>query len=139
MKRDAFITIEAIIAFVVLTFAVLTTVSSVRTLNLYSAKKELYQDLYTSVLSVKDMIKNSPIEKKSLFEGEINGFRYKALVKKEDAKNNMLMDEFFGFSPGTYRVTLYKILLEMRKGNLVKKFSFLLTREKLLKEYQYLP
>ena len=139
MKRSAFVTIEAIIAFVVLTFAVLTTVSSVRTLNLYSAKKELYQDLYTSVLSVKDMIKNSPIEKKSLFEGEINGFRYKALVKKEDAKNNMLMDEFFGFSPGTYRVTLYKILLEMRKGNLVKKFSFLLTREKLLKEYQYLP
>ncbi len=139
MKRSAFVTIEAIIAFVVLTFAVLTTVSSVRTLNLYSAKKELYQDLYTSVLSVKDMIKNSPIEKKSLFEGEINGFRYKALVKKEDAKNNMLMDEFFGFSPGTYRVTLYKILLEMRKGNLVKKFSFLLTREKLLKEYQYRP
>jgi hypothetical protein len=139
MKRSAFVTIEAIIAFVVLTFAVLTTVSSVRTLNLYSAKKELYQELYTSVLSVKDMIKNSPIEKKSLFEGEINGFRYKALVKKEDAKNNMLMDEFFGFSPGTYRVTLYKILLEMRKGNLVKKFSFLLTREKLLKEYQYLP
>ncbi|NPA82496.1 MAG: hypothetical protein GXO31_07780 [Epsilonproteobacteria bacterium] len=138
MKRG-FVTIEAIIAFVVLTFAILMTVSSVRTLNLYKSKKDFYQDLYMSVLSVKDLIKNKDLEKNRIFEGELNGFKYRAQVKKEDVKHNMLMDEFFGFSPGTYQVTLYKILLEMKKGNLVKNFSFLLTREKLLKEYQYRP
>ena len=85
------------------------------------------------------MIKNSDIEKKSRFEGKINGFSYKADIKKESVKNNTLMDEFFGFSAGTYQVTLYKILLEIKKGTFVKNYSFLLTKEKLLKEYDYHP
>lgn len=138
MKR-AFVTIEAIIAFVVLTFAVLTTVSSVRTLNLYQQRKSLYEDLYMSVLSVKDMIKNENLEKRKFFKGKINGFDYNATVKIEDVKHNMVMDEFFGYSPGTYQVTLYRIFLEMRRKNFLKDFSFLLTQEKLLKEYQYKP
>jgi len=135
----AFVTIEAIIAFVILTFAILMSVSSIRTLNLYERKKSLYEELYMNVLSIKDLIKNSDIEKKSRFEGKINGFSYKADIKKESVKNNMLMDEFFGFSAGTYQVTLYKVLLEIKKGTFVKDYSFLLTREKLLQEYQYRP
>lgn len=139
MKR-AFVTIEAIIAFVVLTFAVLTTVSSVRTLNLYQQRESLYEDLYMSVLSLKDMIKNENLEKKRFFKGKINGFDYNATVKIEDVKHNMVaVEESLGYYPGTYQVTLYRVFLEMRKKNFLKDFSFLLTQEKLLKEYQYKP
>ncbi len=137
--KKAFVTIEAVIAFVILTFAILTTVSSVRTLNLYQKRKSSYENLFITVLSIKDLIKNENFEKKRKFSGVLNGFDYNATVKIEDRKHNMVMDEFFGYSPGTYQVTLYKVLLEVRKKNLIKNFSFLLTKEKLLKEYQYKP
>lgn len=129
--RSAFVTIEAIIAFIILTFGILTTTSSMKTLGLLNQKKAYYEELYTAVLSLKDLTDVYSFEQQKEYRGELNGFTYRINAQEIDKRRDRIFDYDSGQKvDGVYEVTLYKVVLHIRKNKLEREYAYYTARQK---------
>jgi len=121
------ITIEVLIALIIMFSAVVLTTSSVRTLNLFKLKKEKYEVNYTTVLSLKAMFENrefNPVGGK--FTGKINGFDYEMRYKLLENRQSYIIGETEALSGniGPYHIYLYECVLDLVKANAYSQSSF---------------
>ena len=125
--RRAVITIEVLIALIVMFSAVVLTTSSIRTLNLFKLKKEKYEVNYTTVLSLKAMFENRAFNPtRGEFRGEINGFKYKMVYLLSHNKRTYIPGETAALSGnlGPYNILLYKCMLQLTKDNSYSESNF---------------
>ena len=127
----AFVTIEAIIAFVILTFAILTTTSSMKTLSLLNKKKRRYENLYATVLSLKDLSDTYNFKERLNLQGELNGFKFNIKAKKIDSRRNQVFDEFEKRKvDGAYEVQLFEVILNVEIQNFKREYKYYTLRQK---------
>jgi len=118
MQRKAVITIEVLIALIVMFSAIVMTTSSIRTLNLFKLKKEKYEVNYTTVLSLKAMLENRAFEiLGGKFIGDINGFEYEISYKPTLSKRTFVLGETEASmgNYGPYNIILYDCILQLLK------------------------
>ena len=128
MKRSkyAFVTIEILVAMVIGFLAVFMVMSSSKMLMKTRMQKDNYERLYITALSLKDRIKAEGCRGNSPFQGELNGFVYKAVCKEKKMLRNYVTDPQ-GVSTGNYgnyRMYFYEIGLEIRQNSFVKAYTF---------------
>ena len=127
MLRQAVITIEVLIALVIMFSAVVLTTSSVRTLTLFKLKKEKYEINYTTVLSLKAMLENREFAANGgNFQGNINGFDYTIDYKPLKKNRTFILGETKASTGnyGAYEMTLYNCVLNLVKENSYSKSTF---------------
>ena len=125
--RKAVITIEVLIALIVMFSAVVLTTSSIRTLNLFKLKKEKYEVNYTTVLSLKAMFENRAFDQNGgKFTGSINGFSYEMSYKLNENKRTYVLGETdaLGGNIGPYYIFLYVCELKLFKNSSYSQSNF---------------
>lgn len=131
--RKAVITIEVLIALIVMFSAVVLTTSSVRTLNLFKLKKEKYEINYTSVLSLKAMFENRAFNPLGgSFTGKINGFDYEMKYKLVENRQTYVNGETAALSGnvGPYHIYLFECILDLIKDNTYSQSNFQILKYK---------
>jgi len=107
--------------------AVVLTTSSIRTLNIFTLKKEKYEISYATVLSLKAMLENrefNPMGGK--FTGKINGFDYDITYKILESRRTYVTGETIRTTGnlGPYNIYLYSCVLNLLKEGSYSESSF---------------
>jgi len=128
--KKAMITIEVLVSMLILFLVIATSFENIKFFNIMSDKKISYEDEYMSVLSLKDKLSNT-ICKTSLKEtGVFNTYDYSATC--ENIKELRTFKKAFELNDpsgniGRYLMKLYKVNLDLTKGNFTKTFSYYVT------------
>ncbi|MDF1881738.1 hypothetical protein JHD50_10585 [Sulfurimonas sp. MAG313] len=125
--RPAIITIEVLIALIIMFSAVVLTTSSLRTMNLFKLKKEKYEINYSTVLSLKALFENrrfNPLGGE--FSGEINGLKYEMKYTLSENKKTYVVGETAALEGnyGPYYIYLYTCVLQLIKNNSFSESTF---------------
>lgn len=133
-SHKAFTVIEILIAMLILFTAITFSAISIKAFNTYQRQSERYQDLYITALSLKEEMFSLSEFQKMEYNGLLNGLRYSIEIKELIKKRNYLLgQDGIGRNNGNFMITLYSLTIILTQKNRVKKYTFLLTKEKLLK------
>lgn len=127
MCRTAVITIEVLIALVILFSAIVLTTASVKSLNNFTMKKKVYNDHFVTALSLKALLENRKFENaESTFEGELNGYSYKVTCTHRMSKGETLVSEFETMreTTGLYTFSLYECSMLLDDQKHTKEYIF---------------
>lgn len=132
MNCKGFTLLEVIIALVVLVAAV---VSFGAAYNMYvnaQYRQELYQDVYITALSLKNVIEVKKLIDDPEGSGELNGFSYSYSSKQVKTARNYIYPDppNPGGNIGTFELTLYQVDCKLSKNKWKKEFSFYVTQSK---------
>jgi len=136
--KKAFVTIEILVAMVIGFLAIIMLTSSIKSLQKVSIQQDLYQDLYISVLSIKNIIKAKECMNNPNLSGEINGFNYTIKCREIKAQKNYIeslnpmtfQDE--GGNKGIFMIYLFRVDIDIKKNGLDKTYSFYQSEQKRL-------
>lgn len=147
MSRRAFVTVEILIAMVIGFLAIIMLSASVKSLQKITLQQRLYEDLYTTVLSLSDTIKAKECRKNPTLEGRLNGFDYtvvcdqKKVMKNYQESYDETTYEDIGGNFGIFMIYLFEVTIEVRQGGVKKTYRFyqseqerLISEEELLNE-----
>jgi len=131
MKR-AVITIEVLIALVIIFSAIVLVTTAARSLNLFALKKERYQRTYVTALSLQEMLQNRSIPDTTTFTGMLNGFSYTIACRLAESRRNFVVDEFGREgNTGSTLLKLYKCRMQLvNEEGLSAEYNFYLSRFK---------
>ncbi len=107
--------------------AIVITTASVKNLNLFKFKKDMYEVNYTTVLSLKAMLENREFsETGGKFTGEINGYDYEILYKPKESRRTFVSGETARNTGniGPYNMTLYDCVLNLSHERAFSDYSF---------------
>ena len=130
-SRFAMMTIEVLIALVIIFMTIVMSASTVKYFNMTFQKKVQYIDIYTTVLSVKDKINDDICSKESHIEGMFNNFTYTAECKQLRESPNFVhaADETeVSGRAGIYMMQLNEVSLIVKYGHIKKKYTYYLTK-----------
>lgn len=136
MNRKAFVTIEILIAMVIGFLAILMLTASIKSLHKVEMQKKLYQNLYISVLSLKDKIRAKSCIENSTLNGSINGFSYNIICDEKKVINNYqsyydeMQNKMVGGYWGIYEIHLFRVTINIKKSSFNKSYSFYQTEQK---------
>lgn len=136
MKNKAFVTIEILIAMVIGFLAILMLTVSIKSLHKVEMQKKMYQNLYITVLSLKDKIRAKTCIENSLLNGKQNGFNYNITCQEKKNINNYksyydeIQNKMVGGYWGIYEIHLFRVTINIKKDGLNKKYSFYQTEQK---------
>ena len=132
MKRG-FTVIEILIAMMILFVAIGFVNISIKAFNNYQRKSEIYQNFYITALSLKDFMESKTLDKKS-YNGILNGINYKISVKEISRQKNYIinLEQARGGNDGNFFITLYQLNMSLINKNIVKTYSFYLTKQKII-------
>jgi prepilin-type N-terminal cleavage/methylation domain-containing protein len=132
MKRG-FTVIEILIAMMILFVAIGFVNISIKAFNNYQRKSEIYQNFYITALSLKDLMESKTLDKKS-YNGILNGIKYKISVKEISRQKNYIinLEQARGGNDGNFFITLYQLNMSLINKNIVKTYSFYLTKQKII-------
>jgi prepilin-type N-terminal cleavage/methylation domain-containing protein len=129
MTNDkGFTLIEVLISTLILALAILTVNGAFKQFVAYQGKMARYENLYTSVLSIRDQIASSPLVDGAEGRGSINGVAYEFRVVEKARRRNFEVD-MLAEAPdtrGSFELTLFQITLTVDGRD----FEFLQTRFK---------
>jgi prepilin-type N-terminal cleavage/methylation domain-containing protein len=130
MNSKGFTLPEVIIALVVLTSSV---VSFAAAYNMYITsyyKQELYQDIYITAMSVKNIIEFKRLVDDPEGNGKLNGFSYSYKTKIIKSAHNYIYPEYPmpGGNIGPYELTLYEVDCILTRDQWKKEYSFYVTQ-----------
>jgi len=141
------VTIEILIAMVIGFLAIIMLTSSIKSLQKIIGQQQLYEDLYITVLSLKDTIEAKQCYKNPNLEGKLNGFTYTIKCSEKKALKNYLPNydeitgEDIGGNYGIFMIYLFHVTINISKEGLKKSYSFyqseqerLISEEELLNE-----
>ncbi|SHO80492.1 hypothetical protein MNB_SV-15-1360 [hydrothermal vent metagenome] len=137
-NRNGFVTIEILVAMVIGFLAIIMLTTSIKTVQKVGIQQELYQDLYISVLSIKNIIRAKGCIDNPTLSGEINGFKYSIKCREVKAQKNYIdmlnpitfKDE--GGNKGIFMIYLFRVDINIQKFGLDKSYSFYQSEEKRL-------
>lgn len=140
-------TVEILIAMVIGFLAIIMLSASVKSLQKITLQQRLYEDLYTTVLSLSDTIKAKECRKNPTLEGRLNGFDYtvvcdqKKVMKNYQESYDETTYEDIGGNFGIFMIYLFEVTIEVRQGGVKKTYRFyqseqerLISEEELLNE-----
>ncbi|MEA2029638.1 MAG: hypothetical protein U9N49_11770 [Campylobacterota bacterium] len=147
MSRKGFVTIEILVAMVIGFLAIIMLTSSIKSLQRIIGQQKLYEDLYITVLSLKDTIEAQKCYKEPNLQGELNGFKYTIECNEKKALKNYrgyydeMLDQEVGGNHGILMIYLFDVTIYISKEGLKKSYSFyqseqerLISEEELLNE-----
>ena len=133
-RYKAFTIIEILIAMLVLFTAIAFLNISIKAFNSYQRKSQYYQDLYITVLSLKDRMDSLTQFHQLEYKGELNGIRYNISIKElRKNRNYIVSQDGIGQNNGDFMITLYQLNMNLTKNNQSKVYKFLLTKQKKIK------
>lgn len=132
------ITIEVLVSMLILFLVISTSTTMTKFFQNVSLKKDIYEDEYITLLSLKDKLSNTICSFEDTQEGEFNGYKYKAECENIKQSRTYIKgvdeDEKSGLY-GNYMVKLNKVKLLLEKEKYSKNFEYYLTtNEKLYSE-----
>jgi len=134
-SKNAMITLEALVALMILFFAIMTSTAGTKLYTSTQIQKQNYEELYIATTSVVDKIKDEICSKNMLMEGIYNVFSYRATCSLEKESQNYQKAFDLGDPEGligNYQLRLYRVNLAIEKNNFFKRVSyFLMTHERL--------
>jgi len=136
MNNKAFVTIEILIAMVIGFLAILMLTASIKSLHKVEMQKKTYQDLYLTVLSLKDKIRAKTCIENPSLNGTQNGFNYNIICEEKKVINNYqsyyddMQDKMVGGYWGIYEIHLFRVTININKSGLKKEYSFYQTEQK---------
>ena len=126
--RLAMMTIEVLVAMLILFITITTSSTVIKFLNQVKTKQSTYEDIYTSVLSIKDQ--HAHISCQEPIHGTLNGFHYELTCHKIQESKNYLrsedMDEPSGFL-GPFTISLYDVKIHLNKDTFEHSYSYFYT------------
>jgi len=127
--KKGFTVIEILIAMVIMFSAIILVNMSIKAFNSFQKKSEIYQNFYTTALTLKDWISNEELDKKS-YNGEMNGISYSLNIRKILDRKSYIYSMALGKGNyGDYQITLYQITMLLKKRNIERQYRFLLTKQ----------
>jgi prepilin-type N-terminal cleavage/methylation domain-containing protein len=132
MNCKGFTLLEVIVALVVLVAAVISFGAAYNMYVNTQYRQEFYQDVYITVLSLKNMIEIKKLIDEPEGSGELNGFSYSYSSKQVKTARNYVYPNppTPGGNTGSYELTLYQVDFELSKDRWKRDFSFYVTQSK---------
>ena len=132
--KKGFTIIEILIAMMILFVAIGFVNITIKAFNNYQRKSEVYQNLYITALSLKDLMDTKPLDKTNSYRGILNGIDYLISIKEISRQKNYIIDleQGVGKNDGNFFITLYKLDMKLSYKSKVKHYIFYLTREKII-------
>ena len=136
--RKAFLTVEVLISMVILFMAITILTTSIKTTSLLERKKEHYELEYITIKSIINLVKKTDFSIQSqskhfqpipLSINKFNGYTFTAMGKKIQEAYN-IREGMDGISKGTTLISLYKIVLKVKKDTTENEYSFYHTKVK---------
>jgi prepilin-type N-terminal cleavage/methylation domain-containing protein len=141
MNCKGFTLLEVIVALVVLVAAVISFGAAYNMYVNAHFRQELYQDVYITSLSLKNVIEVKKLIDEPEGSGNLNGFSYSYSSKPVKTAHNYVYPEppIPGGNIGPFELTLYQVDCKLSKDQWKKEFSFYVTQVKgnpaLLKDF----
>jgi len=136
--RKAFLTVEVLISMVIIFMAITILTTSIKTTSLLERKKEHYELEYITIKSIINLVEKTDFSIQSQSKdfqpislplNELNGYTFTVMAKKIQEDNNRI-EGIHGVSKGTTLISLYQILLKVKKDTKENKYSFYHTKVK---------
>lgn len=111
------ITIEVIVSMLILFLVIVASTSTMKHLHMLTLQKDRYEELYITVLNIKEKLSSSICQSNLVQEGEMGNYSYKASCTKVQELQNFfknLEDDESG-NIGDMLVQLYKVDLVVTK------------------------
>ena len=131
--RSAMMTIEVLIALVIIVMTIVMSATTSKYFNMTFQKKVQYIDLYTTVLSIKDKIEDDICSKERHMTGSVNHFEYTVdckLLRESLTFVQDLEDEELHGLHGAYKMQLNEVTLQLRANTLNRTYNYYLTKAK---------
>lgn len=134
--KKAMITIEVLISMLILFLVIATSFSSIKFFNIQIDKRQLYEEKYINILSLKDKLSSTICKTSFSQEGILNGYEYSAnctKIKELRTYKKAFEDDEVAGNFGNFMIKLYRVNVTLKKGNRSQNENYLITRsEKLL-------
>jgi len=128
MKKKAFTVVEILISMLILFTAVVFVNMTMKAYNNYQRKSKVYQNIYTTTLSIKDWLQTQDMSKK-FYKGEMNNIHYIAkitpLLQAKSYDETMLGSG----NIGDFMITLYRVNLILITKIRKLEFNYLVTKQ----------
>ena len=131
MKKKAFTVVEILISMLILFTAVVFVNMTMKAYNSYQRKSKVYQNIYTTTLSIKDWLSMQDMSK-SRYKGEMNGIDYIAKITPVLQAKNYDETMFSSGNIGDFMITLYQVNLSLITKTRRLEFNYLVTKQKNL-------
>jgi len=129
--KKAMITIEVLIAMMILFLVISTSFTTIKFFNINTHKKIFYEDNYIEILNIKEKLSSKLCKDSFEMTGDINGYDYSAKCdeKKEARSYRKAFD--FDEKSGNYGenlMKLFQITVQVKKDKLKKTYRYYITR-----------
>ncbi len=123
INKNGFTLIEVLIATLILAVAIISVNAAFKQFSVYKQKMNKYKNIYTTTLSIKDMIENKELKDNIQDTGIMNGLNFSYKVKLVSKNRNRSLEEGEG-NTGAFEIYLYKINLTVEN----KEYTFFKTQ-----------
>ena len=124
------ITIEVLISMLILFMVIATSIATIKQLKIVREQQIKHDDLYMLVLNVKDYIDGEICSTKQVMEGEFDGYRYRAVCRKENELRSYVKAFEEGDvegNTGNKLVQFYAITLNLKKKKVDRSYLYFKT------------
>jgi len=125
--KSAMITVEVLVALIILFLAVVTATTGTKLYISTQMQKQNYEDLYIATTSVIDKINDDLCLREMFLEGKYNNFTYNAKCVLKNESRNYKKGFDIGDNEGLigrYQLKLYEVELTLSRKNFSKKFIY---------------
>ena len=126
--RLAMMTIEVLVAMLILFITITTSSTVIKFLNQVQTKQSSYEDIYIAVLSIKDQ--HAHMSCQDTINGALNGFHYNITCRKlQESKNYVKsgeIDEPSGLI-GPFTIGLYDVTMTLKRDTFEHSYSYFYT------------
>jgi prepilin-type N-terminal cleavage/methylation domain-containing protein len=114
-NNGGFTLVEVLIATVIMVISIVTVNAAFRQFAVYKEKIKNYENIYVSVLSIRDLVENQTLSPNLSRTGKINGLDYQYTCTLVESANNYLLSEepSQNGNNGLFAIMLYKITITM--------------------------
>jgi type II secretory pathway component PulJ len=114
-NNSGFTLVEVLIATLIMVLSIVTVTAAVRQFTINREKLRSYEQLYDTVLSLRDRIMNDTLSNNFHDRGKLNGLDYSFQCRQVESANNYVYTEDgqLNGNTGHFAMTLYKVTLEV--------------------------
>jgi type II secretory pathway pseudopilin PulG len=109
---NGFTLIEVLVATLIMVVSIVTVTAAIRQFAIHREKLRSYEQVYTSVLSLRDRIMNETLKENDKQTGTFNGLPYSYDCRLVESANNYVYGDNAG-NNGLFQVMLFKVNLEI--------------------------
>lgn len=111
LQKKAIITIEVLIALIILFGAIVTTTTAIKNLNIFNFKKDFYIQNYIVVNNIRSLLTNKILNQQgNKFDGDICGYKYSIDCIPKKSKRTYITAETKTMTGnfGSYNIVLFE-------------------------------